>query len=60
MGRAAGPFHCSRNARPEKALVGRAQSGPALLPVRRKRPATREKEMKEEPPASLPAAAVTA
>ena len=31
---AAGPFHCSRNARPQKALVGRAQSGPTLLPAR--------------------------
>ena len=34
-GQAAGPIHCSRNARPQKALVGLAQSGPALLPARK-------------------------
>jgi hypothetical protein len=51
-GQAAGPFHCSRNARPQKALVGRAQFGPALLPARGTTPAPGEGESRREKPRS--------
>ena len=63
-GQVAGPFHCSRNARPvgkrgvlaprgragenrKQALVGRAQSGPTLLPAQRDTPATIREAEKE-------------
>ena len=44
---AARPFHCSRNARPQKALVGRAQPGPTLLPAQKRPPARRGRRNKE-------------